>query len=159
MIKLLIAFICAITVTHGIALNELDEAKAYVAQLTEQNEIYQAEIQELSNQEYSLKEMFQVAAEVYDIDFDMLYAIARLETGNFTSNLFVNNNNPGGIKDFYSKSGWASYETQFQGIMEMARLLKRDYIDCGLTTPETIGPKYCPGSESWIRQVRDLMGR
>ena len=155
MIKLLIAIICALTLTHSVTLNELDQAKEQVVELTEQQGLYELQIEELSNQEFSLEEMFQVAAEVYGIDYNMLYAIARLETGNFTSYLFKNNNNPGGIK---SGSGWAKYDTQFQGIMEMARLLKRNYIDYGLTTPELIGPKYCPDSDTWAQKVRSLMG-
>jgi hypothetical protein len=84
----------------------------------------------------------------------MLYAIARLETGNFTSGLCVNNNNYGGMR---YNGEWLSYDSKLEGIMEMARLLKRNYIDYGLTTPELIAPKYCPNSDTWANQVRGLM--
>ena len=105
--------------------------------------------------ELTIEEMFKVAANVYDLDFNLVYAIARLETDNFTSGLWLNSNNPGGIK---SGSGWASYSSQFVGIMEMCRLLRYSYIDQGLTTPEAIGSKYCPDpSEGWADKVNQLM--
>ena len=99
--------------------------------------------------------MFEIAAKAYDVDYNMLYAIARLETGNFTSSLFVNNHNPGGMR---SSSGWLSYDSDFEGIMEMARLIRRNYLDQGLTTLEEIGSKYCPNTaENWAVKVRALM--
>ena len=105
--------------------------------------------------ELTIEEMFKVAANVYDLDFNLVYAIARLETGNFTSGLWLNSNNPGGIK---SGSGWASYSSQFVGIMEMCRILRYGYIDQGLTTPEAISKKYCPNpSEGWADKVNQLM--
>ena len=105
--------------------------------------------------ELTIEEMFKVAANVYDLDFNLVYAITRLETGNFTSGLWLNSNNPGGIK---SGSGWASYRSQFVGIMEMCRILRYGYIDQGLTTPEAIGKKYCPNSsEGWADKVNQLM--
>ena len=105
--------------------------------------------------ELTIEEMFKVAANVYDLDFNLVYAIARLETGNFTSSLWLNSNNPGGIK---SGSGWARYHSRFVGIMEMCRMLRYSYIDQGLTTPEAIGKKYCPNtSEGWANKVNQLM--
>ena len=105
--------------------------------------------------ELTIEEMFKVAANVYDLDFNLVYAIARLETGNFTSGLWLNSNNPGGIK---SGSEWASYRSRFVGIMEMCRMLRYGYIDQGLTTPEAIGKKYCPNSsEGWAEKVNQLM--
>lgn len=100
------------------------------------------------------EQMFRLAAKTYGVDFSMLYAIARLETGNFTSGLYLENNNPGGMR---TSDGWLSYGSKLEGIMEMARLLKRNYIDYGLTTPELIGPKYCPDSDTWATKVRALM--
>lgn len=142
--NLLIGLVCVISLGYFSTLNELHQKEKEVDILVAQNEQYEIQIQELSDQQISLKEMFQIAAEVYQVDFDMLYAISKLETKHFQSDLFVNHNNPGGIKDFDSESGWASYDTQFEGIMEMARLLRRNYLDQGLTTVEEIGSKYCP---------------
>lgn len=125
--------------------------KEYLAEIEELN----IKIEELSNKEFTIEEMFEIAAKVYDVDYNMLYAIARLETGNFTSSLFVNNHNPGGMK---GSSGWLSYDSDFEGIMEMARLIRRSYLDQGLTTVEEIGSKYCPNTaENWAAKVRSLM--
>ena len=157
--KLYPCFLIFLLILNAFSIQETREYKDIINEKDQIIKNYEEELQEYKNKTYSLKEMFQIAAEVYDIDFKMLYAIARLETGNFTSSLFVNNNNPGGIKDFDSESGWASYETQFKGVMEMARLLKRNYINKGLTTPETIGPIYCPNSDTWATKIRDLMSR
>lgn len=125
--------------------------------LIEQNEQLTLQVEELSNQIFSREEMFDIAAEVYRVDPVMLYAIARHETGNFKSKLFIENNNPGGIKDFDSASGWASYGSEFEGIMEMARLIRRGYYNHGLDTPEEIGPVYCPDGTDWAGAIRRLM--
>lgn len=129
-----------------------DEQKVLIDELN-------VHIENLSNKTFNREEMFQIAAQVYDIDFKLLYAIAKHETGHFKSSLFINNNNPGGIKDFESESGWASFDTEFEGIMEMARLIRKYYYDYGLDTVEKIGAKYCPGSDTWARDVRILMGK
>ena len=114
-------------------------------------------VQEVSEDtEYDIRQMFEIAAKAYDMDFKMVYAIARLETGNFTSSLFIENNNPGGIKN-KDLNGWAYFDTQFEGILEMTRLLRYGYIDKGLTTLEAIGSVYCPGSDSWVIQVREII--
>lgn len=155
MLKFLIGlFLCVGSIGYSTALNEISAVQEEKDVLIAQNIQLTMQVEELADQEFSLKEKFKIAAEVYSIDEKMLYAIAKLETGNFTSSLFKNNNNPGGIK---SGSGWAKYDTEFQGIMEMARLLKKNYIDKGLNTPEKIGPKYCPNSDSWAKKVRSLM--
>lgn len=120
---------------------------------------YENEIKELMNDTFSRKEMFQIAAEVYQIDFNLIYAIAKHETGHFKSKLFIENNNPGGIKDFYSESGWAKYDSEFEGIMEMARLLRNNYYDYGLNTLEKIGTKYCPNNPEWAKEVGSLIGQ
>lgn len=120
---------------------------------------YENEIEELMNDTFSRKEMFQIAAEVYQIDFNLIYAIAKHETGHFKSKLFIENNNPGGIKDFYSESGWAKYDSEFEGIMEMARLLRNNYYDYGLNTLEKIGTKYCPNNPEWAKEVGSLIGQ
>lgn len=137
--------------------NENEALKAERDVLVSQNEQLTLQVAELSNQTFSRKEMFDVAAEVYRVDPIMLYAIARHETGNFKSRLFVENNNPGGIKDSDSASGWASYGSEFEGIMEMARLIRRGYYNYGLDTPEEIGAKYCPDGTDWAGAIRRLM--
>ena len=134
--------------------NIIEEYQAAVDLYTIENDLLKENLIVRLN-ELTIEEMFKVAANVYDLDFNLVYAIARLETGNFTSGLWLNNNNPGGIK---SGSGWAGYHSQFVGIMEMCRILRYGYIDQGLTTPEAISKKYCPNpSEGWADKVNQLM--
>lgn len=107
--------------------------------------------------EFDIEQKFKIAAEIYQIDFDILYAISRLETGNFTSELFMTKNNPGGIKTL-DGTDYQSFDSDFEGIVEMARLLKRYYFDEGLTTIEAIGAKYCPNpEEKWAEKVKELI--
>ena len=130
--------------------NLISEQKIYIDKL-EDDLLY---VQQIQFDDLTTEQMFRLAAKTYGVDYSMLYAIARLETGNFTSGLYLENNNPGGMR---TSDGWLSYDSKLEGIMEMARLLKINYIDYGLTTPELIGPKYCPNSDTWATKVRALM--
>ena len=104
--------------------------------------------------ELPIELQFQVAAQVYDIDWKLVYSIAAHETGWFKSRLFTQQNNPGGIK---AGDGWASYDSSIQGIFEMTRLLKKSYIDKGYDTLEKMEPKYCPDGSSWAKKVSAIM--
>ena len=144
-----------VTYSHEILAKENQNYK-------EENQNYKIEIENLEKNilenlgNLTIDEMFKVTTAAYGIDFNLVYAIARLETGNFSSDLWLNHNNPGGIK---SNNGWASYSSPFEGIVEMCRLLKHNYVDRGLTSPESIGSVYCPNNASeWASQVRILMG-
>lgn len=136
---------------------QLQEANYQIEDLITTLENRTKELERASSVQYedlTIEEMFRLAASTYDVDYDMLYAIARLETGNFTSNLFVNSNNPGGMRG----SDWLSFDSKQEGIMEMARLLRYNYINKGLTTVEQIATKYCPPTSSdWASKVRQLM--
>ncbi|PGB47224.1 peptidoglycan DD-metalloendopeptidase family protein [Bacillus anthracis] len=80
------------------------------------------------------------------IDPVLLAAIARLETGNGTSNAAKNYNNPGGLMDPSSSQmkGFMKFATLDEGINAMARNLYKNYIGMGITTIEAIGAKYAP---------------
>ncbi|WJE67282.1 peptidoglycan DD-metalloendopeptidase family protein (plasmid) [Bacillus mycoides] len=80
------------------------------------------------------------------IDPVLLAAIARLETGNGTSNAVKNYNNPGGLMDPRSSQmkGFMKFATLDEGINAMARNLYKNYIGMGITTIEAIGAKYAP---------------
>lgn len=80
------------------------------------------------------------------IDPVLLAAIARLETGNGTSNAVKNYNNPGGLMDPSSSQmkGFMKFATLDEGINAMARNLYKNYIGMGITTIEAIGAKYAP---------------
>ncbi|HDR5353905.1 TPA: peptidoglycan DD-metalloendopeptidase family protein [Bacillus thuringiensis] len=80
------------------------------------------------------------------IDPVLLAAIAKLETGNGTSNAVKNYNNPGGLMDPSSSQmkGFQKFATLEEGISAMARNLYKNYIGMGITTIEAIGAKYAP---------------
>ena len=79
-------------------------------------------------------------AEEYDIDWRMAVAISKWETGSWTSNIYNNKNNVGGM---YC-NGFIKYNSLDEGIEAFVSNLKRNYYDLGLNTIEKIGSKYCP---------------
>lgn len=84
-------------------------------------------------------------ASKYGINANLLAAIMALETGWGTSNAIKKYNNPGGMMD--PKTNWMTlqhYDSLEAGIEAVARNLKNNYINKGLTTIATIGAKYCP---------------
>ena len=102
-----------------------------------------------------LQSTFKEAAELYDIDVNLVYAIARHETGNFTSRLWRECNNAGGMKK--SETEFRSYSTPEEGIYELTRMLKYNYIDKGLDTPEKMNQKYCPDDLEWAEKIERLI--
>ncbi len=74
-------------------------------------------------------------------------AISKHETGNFTSSLFKNGNNVGGL---YKGGGkFYKFNTIEDGIDTYIRTLKNGYFNKGLNTIEEIQKKYCPiGAEN-----------
>lgn len=82
----------------------------------------------------------QKRAKEYNIDWKIAVAISQWETGNWTSNLYHNKNNVGGL---YC-NGFLSYKTLDEGIDAYVSNLKRNYFDMGLDTLEEIQKKYCP---------------
>ena len=94
------------------------------------------------------------------IDPYMATAIILHETGcNGTCSSLVREcNNVGGQKGGPSCGGGAykAYPTLDEGIMGYLDNLYRNYYSYGLTTPETIGPKYA-ASTTWASQVNDYI--
>ena len=73
----------------------------------------------------------------------LVVAISKHETGNWTSSLYKNNNNFGGIYNSKEKKFY-SYESNEKGLQTFVNLLKNNYFGKGLDTIEEIGSKYCP---------------
>lgn len=75
-------------------------------------------------------------------------AISKWETGSYTSNLFKNSNNLGGLYDSVNRRFY-KYDSVEEGIESYVRNLKVGYFDKGLDTIEEIQKKYCPvGAEN-----------
>lgn len=85
------------------------------------------------------------SSQKYGIDPALLAAISIHETGNGTSKAVLDYNNPGGIMDW--DNNWKTlrkFKTIDDGIDFMAKNLKRQFYDEGLTTVDQIAPKYAP---------------
>jgi beta-N-acetylglucosaminidase len=80
-------------------------------------------------------------AKAYNVNPMLLAAIFYHESGNGSSYAVTKLNNPGGIM---GNKGLVSFRTLDEGIDSTAKLIKNNYIDCGLTTLQQIQRKYCP---------------
>ena len=103
----------------------------------------------------TIEEHISKVCEEYGINDSIPLAIARLETGHFTSNAYLYKNNPGGMS---VKEIPITYATIEDGVEAFVSNLAENYFDIGLTTPETIAQKYCPVNAShWSSMVTQLM--
>lgn len=90
--------------------------------------------------------VFDAAGKEYGIDPTLLAAISAHETGNGTSNAAKSKYNVGGMM---GSDGLMSFNSLEDGIYAMARNLKRNYFDQGLTNITAIQKKYAPiGAEN-----------
>lgn len=96
--------------------------------------------------------LIQEAAEIEGINPKMAVAIARLETGNFTSDLFVNGHNFGGL---LGKNGYYTYNSEPDGLVAYMKCLKW-YKDSGMDTVDKMANTYCPNG-NWADRVKKIM--
>lgn len=92
----------------------------------------------------------------------LVVSISRHETGGWSSSLYVNNNNFGGLYNSSAKK-FFSYETKEDGLNAMLNTLSKGYFNKGLTTIESIGAKYCPvgandngSNQYWVGSVTKI---
>lgn len=146
---------------------ELDSATKLINQKEQEAELLYKELDDLAKVNNKLqkelnlnnstpREILKIACKEYKVNYILAVSIARVETGNFTSELFLKYNNLGGLSNDYE---WYKYNTLIEGINEYVSMLKLEYIDKGLDTPEKMQPKYCPGKdgEHWVSLVRKIM--
>lgn len=101
-------------------------------------------------------DIYEIAELVYGVDPVMIQAIERLESNHYRSELFRKTNNTygGNINGEY-----IHYDSREQSTLELARLLKFNYINKGLDTVEKIAEVYCPDTpEEWATQVSAIYG-
>lgn len=85
------------------------------------------------------------AADSYEVDWRLAVAIAKHETGVYTSDAFKNKNNVGGNFGYENGSyQLLTFDNLESGIEYFINNLKVKYIDLGLDTIEEIQPKYAP---------------
>ena len=85
---------------------------------------------------------FYDAGRKYGVDPKLLMAIAMHETGKGTSAVFLRKNNAMGISP--NGGGPRAFSSVEESINYAARLLRKHYLDQGLTTIAAIGGKYAP---------------
>lgn len=102
----------------------------------------------------TIEEKLVIACDIYDVPYDIVLAIARLETGWFSSDAYIYGNNPGGMS---VNEVPITYSSLDEGVEAMVSNLAKNYFGIGLTTPEEIGSKYCPINPDWPVVVRELM--
>lgn len=111
-------------------------------------------IETRDKRDLTIEEMIHETCIFYDIPYDICLAIARLETGWFTSNAYVYGNNPGGMSINEVPITYGSIE---EGVEAFVKNLAMNYFSIGLDTPEKIGAKYCPANPDWDDIVVELM--
>jgi len=111
---------------------------------------------DLLEKESDFHETLVKIADKHQLDFKLLPAIAMKESG-FCKNIPKESYNCLGL-GIHSKGTWTfdSYEENFD---TAARILKKNYIDRGLITPEQIMTRYTPHSPNgeWARGVNQFM--
>lgn len=101
----------------------------------------------------TVEEMILTEAEAAGIDGRLALAIAKLETGHFTSDAYQAGNNVGGMS---VDEVPMSFSTLEEGVAAYIECLKT-YYAAGLTTPEEIGKHWCPVNPEWAATVETLM--
>lgn len=103
----------------------------------------------------SVEEQIVITCQAHGIEPEIPLAIARLETGHFTSDAYRRGNNVGGMS--VNEMPY-TYKNLEKGVEAFVSNLADNYFAQGLTTPEAISKKYCPvNAEGWARAVKEIM--
>ncbi|MEX0621631.1 MAG: hypothetical protein WD187_01365 [Candidatus Woykebacteria bacterium] len=100
---------------------------------------------------------FVEAADINSLDWRLLPALAFQES-NLGKKIPEGSHNPFGWAIYPGKSSGASFDSWEKAIELVAIRMKENYIDQGLTTPETIVARYTSsGSPTWVFAIRSAM--
>ena len=102
----------------------------------------------------TVEEQIALKCDEYGIPSEIPLAIARLETGRFTSRAYKEGNNVGGLS---VDEVPIEYDSLDEGVDAFVGNLAENYFKEGLTTPEEIGKKYCPANENWADVINEIM--
>ena len=81
-------------------------------------------------------------SDIFDVDPCLVYGIIMSESG-LKSNLFLESNNPAGLRSPDNPGEFWEFSTPQEGIVETC-LEVRKFLQSGKTTIEEIGKVYCP---------------
>lgn len=103
----------------------------------------------------TVEEMICMECDKYGVDAELAVAIARLETGNFTSAAYTEGNNVGGLSHDEEPIAFKDLE---RGVEAFVMNLYHNYYEQGMDTVEEIAPKYCPlNADHWAEVVTEIM--
>ena len=112
----------------------------------------------------NLAEQFVEVGRTYNINPNLLASVAMHETGNGKSQAAYEKNNIAGMM---GKNGLRHYDSVAESISDMARNLRKNYLDKGLDSIAKIGAKYAPvGANNdptglnnhWVKGVNNFFG-
>lgn len=127
-----------------------------VSKLKDEVKAYQKAYINLSTQreEKEQKNIYEYAEKIYGVEAELLEAIERHETGNYTSDVYTENKNTWGAID---GTGYKVFDSYEQSTTELARALRFYYIDRGLDTIKKIATEFCPiDQEAWVDSVEQI---
>ena len=105
-----------------------------------------------------IEEAILKSEQEYDINAFFILAVARLESGNGTSEIAINKNNLFGLntvdKDPYNKA--FTFNSKSESVYSFSNVIKKYYIDIGLKTVSQINTKYS-SSDKWANKINNLM--
>lgn len=101
----------------------------------------------------TVEQMIEAECAEHGVDYRLALAIAKLETGHFTSAAYLSGNNVGGMS---VNEVPMSFSTLEEGVAAFVENLAT-YYTAGMTTPETMASVYCPASPKWATTVRQIM--
>jgi len=122
----------------------------------------------LSTIECNETEVVQYLSNKYNVDWKLIESIVIHETGNRTSKAYKELNNVGGLMRWdriAQKTKLMQFETVYDSYETMIQIIKKYYLDKGLTTIEQIGEKYAPINASndskglnnhWVEGVKSI---
>jgi len=114
------------------------------------------EVKKIEEAEKEPRELLTELSNMYAIDPRLVIAISRLETGNWTSEIYERCNNFGGM-EIDGKP--IAYGSKKEGAKAFVQNLYENYILEGKMSPKQMSHKYCPpNAELWARQVAEIMG-
>lgn len=122
----------------------------------------------LSTIQCSDREIVKHLSYKYEVNWKLIEAIVIHETGNRTSYAYKELNNVGGLMRWdriAQKTKLMQFETVYDSYETMIQIIKKYYLDKGLTTIEQIGEKYAPINASndskglnnhWVEGVKSI---
>ena len=157
--KLIVIILLGVIALAGLQIveNTLEDAHKRIVTLEKENEdllqaLAETEVQ-LASFEATVLDNYDYAEMIYNIDADLLKAIEILETGNFTSELYLTQNNTFGAN---VNGEYLTYESHGQSTLELARTLRFNYINKGLDTLQEINYVFCPDDLEWANKVEQI---